>query len=110
MSSGREEEELADALDALVRADPGRREAMLAEIAEREPVRAAGLRALLAVLPDPELGDASDTRETPDEPAVGDRIGGCVLEYVLGRGGIGTVFAARQLEPPRAVAVKILRS
>ena len=110
MSAGREEEELADALDALVRADPGRREAMLGEIAEREPVRAAGLRALLAVLPDPELGVGSDTRETPDEPAVGDTIGGCVLESVLGRGGIGTVFAARQLEPPRAVAVKILRS
>ncbi len=113
MSARREEEELADALDALVRADSGHREAMLGEIAEREPARAAELRALLAVLPDPELGDASDAsdaRHAPDEPAVGDTIGGCVLESVLGRGGIGTVFAARQLEPPRAVAVKILRS
>ncbi|MBI1302712.1 MAG: protein kinase [Phycisphaera sp.] len=116
------EEELADTLDRLLRAEAGRRAEMLADIAAREPARAAELRSLLAALPDPELIDGADVqdarelhgaRETQaarEEPALGESIGGCVLESVLGRGGIGTVFAARQLEPPRAVAVKILRS
>ena len=102
MSAGREEEELADALDRLLRAGADHREAMLAEIAAGEPARAAELRALLAVLPDPELGDAPSARDASEEPAVGDTIGGCVLESVLGRGGIGT--GARS--PPQRIRVR----
>lgn len=44
------------------------------------------------------------------EPTVGEVIGGCQLTGVLGRGGVGTVFAAVQAEPPRPVAVKVLRA
>jgi serine/threonine protein kinase/WD40 repeat protein len=43
------------------------------------------------------------------EPAIGENIGGCILESVIGRGGVGIVYAAVQLDPPRPVAVKILR-
>jgi hypothetical protein len=57
-----------------------------------------------------ETGDQDrDGDRLPDEPMPGDTLGGCVLESVLGRGGVGTVFAARQAEPPRPVAVKVLR-
>ncbi len=45
-----------------------------------------------------------------DEPRVGEVIGGCRLTALLGRGGVGTVFAADQLDPPRPVAVKVLRT
>jgi serine/threonine protein kinase len=39
---------------------------------------------------------------------VGARLGSCVLERVLGAGGMGAVYLARQVRPHRAVAVKVL--
>lgn len=114
---------LADLLDEAVRATPEEREALYARVAARDPAQADELRELVAALPNPELAsetdpcDMADSAEAaaPDdafvgEPAIGETIGGCVLESVLGRGGAGTVFAARQLEPARAVAVKVLRT
>ena len=113
------EVQLADLLDQLVEASDDGRQAIFAEVASRDPAQARELAELLAALPDPERGDVGVSRPEAvasaaddaftGEPAPGDTLGGCVLESVLGRGGVGTVFAARQLEPPRPVAVKVLR-
>jgi len=109
------DERLADLLDEAVALEGDERERYLADLAVREPSVAREVRELLAVLPDPEPRAAAEKVERGEsdpfvgEPIVGDTIGGCVLDEVLGRGGIGTVFGARQLEPARPVAVKILR-
>ena len=131
------EQILADLLDRLVEAGDAERESILAEVAARDPSQARELGELLAALPDPErlgldaprpaVDAAADAAAATDaaaagaaadaaaddrfagEPDLGEMLGGCVLESVLGRGGGGTVFAARQLEPPRPVAIKVLR-
>jgi WD40 repeat protein len=106
---------LADLLDELLAMDTAMREARLALLAESESGLAAELRELIDHLPDPEPRSAAERAERGEqdpfvgEPEVGETIGGCVLESVLGRGGVGTVFAARQIDPPRPVAVKVLR-
>ena len=43
----------------------------------------------------------------PEDPPR--RIGGYVVQRVLGRGGMGVVYAALQTHPRRTVAVKVLR-
>ena len=50
------------------------------------------------------------TRESSEawEPAAGDQIGGYTLAESLGRGGMATVWAARQQSLERPVAIKIL--
>jgi len=109
------DDRLADLLDEAVALEGDDRERFLADLASREPATAREVRELIAVLPDPETRAAAEKVERGEsdpfvgEPVVGDAIGGCVLDEVLGRGGIGTVFGARQLEPARSVAVKILR-
>ncbi len=40
----------------------------------------------------------------------GRRIGRYVLTGLLGRGGLGVVYEARQLDPPRTVALKVMRA
>jgi len=106
---------LADLLDEALALDTEAREVFLRGLEGRDAARAGELRELIAHLPDPESRDAADRAERGEsdpfvgEPAVGDTIGGCVIEDVIGRGGIGTVFGARQIDPPRAVAVKVLR-
>ena len=47
--------------------------------------------------------------ETPFEIAPGDRIGRYTLERVIGRGGFGVVFAARDEALGRRVAIKVTR-
>jgi serine/threonine-protein kinase len=44
----------------------------------------------------------------PPEPAAGDRVGGYVLESILGKGGMGTVYRARQVSLGRSVALKLM--
>ena len=46
----------------------------------------------------------------PAVPGVGSRIGGFTIESVLGEGGMATVYRAAQLEPRRAVALKLIRA
>ena len=108
-------DDLADLLDEALALRTEARETFLRGLESLSPGRARELRELIAVLPDAEPRDAADKVERGEtdpfvgEPKGGDAIGGCVLEEVLGRGGIGTVFGARQIDPPRAVAVKVLR-
>lgn len=44
------------------------------------------------------------------EGLVGEQFGSYVLEEAIGRGGMGVVFRARQLEPKRTVALKLMRA
>ncbi|MEY2715407.1 MAG: hypothetical protein RIT24_1750, partial [Planctomycetota bacterium] len=113
--SGENAELLADLLDEALALDTEARELFLRGLEGRDAARASEVRELIAHLPDPESREVADRAERGEadpfvgEPAVGESIGGCVIEEVIGRGGIGTVLGARQLDPPRAVAVKVLR-
>ena len=40
--------------------------------------------------------------------AAGTEFGGCRIEALIGRGGMGVVYRARQLELDRAVAIKLI--
>jgi len=106
---------LADLLDEAIALDTQAREIFLRGLEARDPARAKELRELIAVLPDAEPREVAERVERGEsdpfagEPVVGERIGGCTLESILGRGGIGTVFAATQEHPARPVAVKVLR-
>ena len=51
---------------------------------------------------------ATDLRTTGVGP--GSSVGGFVIESVLGEGGMATVYRARQREPNRIVALKVIRS
>jgi WD40 repeat protein len=108
-------DDLADLLDEALALDDVARERFLRGLEARDPDRGRELRELIAMLPDAEPREAAERAERGEqdpfvgEPAVGETLGGCVIEEILGRGGIGTVFGARQIDPPRAVAIKILR-
>ena len=59
----------------------------------------------------PFLEDASfptDPSDLGPERFVGSQVGGYVLERLLGRGGMGAVFQARQEDPQRTVALKLM--
>jgi serine/threonine protein kinase len=43
------------------------------------------------------------------EDLSGHRIGGCLLEYLIGQGGMSSVYLARQIQPARKVALKLLK-
>jgi serine/threonine-protein kinase len=53
---------------------------------------------------------SSASRIASIEGLVGEQFGGYVLEEAIGRGGMGVVFRARQLEPRRTVALKLMRA
>ncbi len=49
-------------------------------------------------------------RLAPIAVPVGADLGGFVIEEEIGAGGMGVVYAARQLDPPRRVAIKMRRA
>lgn len=55
-----------------------------------------------------EIGGSHLTFLTDDDPLLGSLIGGCRIEQRIGRGGMGTVYRARQRSLNRPVALKIL--
>lgn len=64
-----------------------------------------------AVIVEPTLAmPGAGSARAEDGPAPGDRIGAYAVERVLGEGGFGTVYLARQDAPvKRAVALKVIR-
>src|SRR6478735_8475656 len=84
--------------DALERA-PADREAFLRAECRDETVFEE-LRAMLA--------QADDARITVEPLAPGTRIGRYVVEELIGRGGMGEVYRARDPQLERAVAIKVL--
>lgn len=56
-------------------------------------------------------GDATTPRNPiARDPLIGERIAGCVIESVLGQGGMGRVYAAIHQGLNKAVAVKVLNA
>lgn len=55
-----------------------------------------------------ELAGVGDGERAPPAPPAS--IGGYDVESVLGEGGMGVVYLARQRHPPRTVALKVLRA
>src|SRR6185295_11375031 len=55
-----------------------------------------------------ELGRAASSRDAPQEP-LPQRIGKYSILGVLGEGGMGKVYRARQQRPNREVALKVIR-
>jgi serine/threonine protein kinase len=45
-----------------------------------------------------------------DDPWIGKTIGGCLLQSLIGRGGMGAIYLAHQIHLDRKVAVKLLLS
>ncbi|MCK6445417.1 MAG: protein kinase [Planctomycetes bacterium] len=84
------------------------------ELAKLDPAIAAEVRALFASDSDAasfleRSSPPPHTRGTPP-PTRGERLGRFELVRPLGSGGMGTVWEARQLQPERRVALKILAS
>ncbi|MFM7051472.1 MAG: WD40 repeat domain-containing serine/threonine protein kinase, partial [Planctomycetota bacterium] len=109
--------DVAELLDEALQLEGAKREEFLASVARRDAAAATELRELIGNLPDPEPASVAEQPSEPaaadeflGEPASGAVIGGCRIDSVLGRGGVGTVFSATQLEPQRAVALKVLRT
>jgi len=110
---------LMDLLEEALELPEARRDAWLEDRCSRDPKMLAEARALLDLASassqedvsrelDARIGRAAlEAASTVEHP---ERIGAYVIEGVLGEGGMGTVYAARQGEPlDRDVALKVVR-
>ncbi len=105
--------EVVDALAEVAQVEPEARERW---IRDRYPGGSSLLDELLSLVPFlPRRAAAPDVTPTvvPDsehDPMVDVDVGDCVIRELIGRGGMGDVYAADQLGTGRRVAVKILPS
>ena len=97
-----------EVLDETLRAPSSEREPLLDRLCGDDAALREEVSSLLGHLPDPENPD-DPARQWREAILEGQRIGGCLLESLLGRGGTGRVYRAMQEWPPRPVAVKVLR-
>src|SRR5262245_43858573 len=99
---------------SLAESPPERRAERLADLRGRDGALARRMEALLGfhesdLLPEPpESSPGILLRDEPADPLVGLRLGRFELVRIVGRGGMGIVYEARQAAPARRVAVKIL--
>lgn len=66
-----------------------------------------------AFLEQPALGAGNDVEallgaSPPEDALISQRMGDCVIERVLAKGGMGTVYVATQADPQRKVALKLI--
>ena len=109
--------ELESLIDALLDTPPARRSALLAEVSRGDPARRAELERLVAACERayPLLERTAAERFAALVDAAPVEISQVVAERYriareLGRGGMATVFLARDLKHDRDVAIKIVRS
>ena len=57
-----------------------------------------------------DFGLAADSAATGPDPLIGVDLAGIRIERLIGEGGMGRVYEARQAKPARAVAVKVMRT
>ena len=57
-----------------------------------------------------DFGLAADRIGTGPDPLIGVDLGGIRIERLIGEGGMGRVYEARQTNPARTVAVKVMRT
>jgi non-specific serine/threonine protein kinase/serine/threonine-protein kinase len=112
--AGRRWDEMWELFHQAAELAPGQqRQDFLAEACPDEEVRGEVERLLAAHdraprLLDP-LGD-SPTAESPLDPLIGGQIGPYHIERLIGEGGMGRVYTARQEEPiRRRVAIKVIK-
>jgi tetratricopeptide (TPR) repeat protein len=110
---------LEEVLDVVLPLPLGEREARLRALVPDDEALREEARALIAAseraeeaLPVPAAGLVGawlEAESSPLEDVAGRQIGTCELVRELARGGMGIVYEARQHDPDRPVALKILR-